>query len=116
MDVHKPFDVINYLHSFRISIPRKQFLDKLFTVIKAVVEYAFGMHIGYALGWITGLYIGHSYVEHFEPVYMHDLSRLSYWRLAPSIFAHNGALIGVVVGMIAIAVINRMLLDDNIAS
>jgi hypothetical protein len=81
-----------------------------------VVEYAFGMQIGYVFGWIIGLYVGHSYVTYFEPVYLYDLSRLSYWRLAPSIFAQNGALIGVVVGMIAIAIINNILLDDNFAS
>jgi hypothetical protein len=88
----------------------------LLILAKVVVEYAFGMQIGYALGWITGLYIGHSYVEYFEPVYLHDFSQLSYWRLAPSIFAQNGALIGVVLGMISIAIINNIMLDDNFAS
>jgi hypothetical protein len=81
-------------------------LDKLLNFIKVVVEYAFGTHIGYALGWVIGLYVGRFYVEHFEPVYLNDLSQLSYWRLAPYIFAQNGALIGVAVGMIAIALIN----------
>ena len=82
-------------------------LDKLLIFIKVVVEYAFGTHIGYAIGWVIGLYVGHSYVEHFEPVYLEDLSQLSYWRLAPYIFARNGAVIGVALGMIAIAVINN---------
>jgi NhaP-type Na+/H+ or K+/H+ antiporter len=81
-----------------------------------VVEYAFGMHIGYAIGWVIGLYVGHFYVEHFEPVYLDDLSQLSYWRLAPYIFARNGAMIGVVVGMIAIAVINNKSLNQRVAS
>jgi len=37
-----------------------------------------------------------------------DLSRLSYWRLAPYIFARNGAIVGVAIGVIAIAVIHNM--------
>lgn len=40
-------------------------------------------------------------------MYLDDLSRLSYRRLAPYIFARNGAVIGVTVGMIAIAVIHN---------
>jgi NhaP-type Na+/H+ or K+/H+ antiporter len=82
-------------------------LDKLLIFIKVVVEYAFGTHIGYALGWVIGLYVGHFYVEHFEPVYLDDLSQLSYWRLAPYIFARNGAVIGAAIGILVIAVINN---------
>ena len=74
-----------------------------------IFEYAFGMHIGYFFGWVTGLYAGHIYVERFEPVYLYDLSRLAYWRLAPYMFARNAAVIGVAAGMIAIAVIDRSL-------
>ena len=80
-----------------------------------VVEYAFGIHLGYAIGWVTGLYAGHFYVEHFGPVYL-DLSQLSYWNSAPSIFARNAAMIGVAVGMIAIAVINNKSLNKRVAS
>ena len=100
------FGLSNSLHLFRINISKKQLLDKLLILLKVVVEYAFGMHIGYAVGWIIGLYVGQFYVEHFEPVYFEDLSRLDYWRLAPYMFARNSAMIGVVVGMISIAVVN----------
>ena len=82
-------------------------MDKLLGILKVVVEYAFGMHIGYAIGWAIGLYAGYTYVEHFEPVYFDDLSELASWRLAPFIFARNGTFIGVVVGMIAIAIIKN---------
>ena len=75
-------------------------------IVKVVVEYAFGMHVGYAIGWAIGLYVGYTYIEHFEPVYFDDLSELSTWRMAPFIFARNGTFIGVAVGMIAITVIN----------
>jgi hypothetical protein len=102
----KQFDAGNSLHSFWINISKEQLLDKLLAFIEVVVEYALGTHIGYALGWVIALYVGHSYVEHFEPVYLDDLSQLSYWRTAPYIFARNGALIGVAVGMIVIALIH----------
>ncbi|MBW7989542.1 MAG: hypothetical protein FVQ84_05935 [Planctomycetes bacterium] len=103
----KQFDISNSLHWFWINTSKEQLLDKLFIFIEVVVEYAFGTHIGYALGWVIGLYVGHSYVEHFEPVYLDDLSQLSYWRLAPYIFARNGAVIGVAIGIIAIALIHN---------
>ena len=97
------------LHLFRFDISRKQFLDKLLSLVEVIVEYAFGMHIGYIIGWVTVLYVGHFYVERFEPVYLNDLSQLSYWRLVPDIFARNAAMVGVAAGMIAIAVIDRSL-------
>ena len=103
----KQFDVSNCLHSFWVNTSKEQLLDRLLIFIEVVVEYAFGTHIGYALGWVIGLYVGHSYVEHFEPVYLNDLSQLSYWGLAPDIFARNGAIIGVAVGMLAIALIHN---------
>lgn len=77
------------------------------------MEYAFGMQIGFAIGWITGLFIGRSYVEHFEPVYFEGLSRLHYWRGVPYMIARYSAVIGVVVGMIAIAVINYLILTRS---
>ena len=107
LGVNKQFVPGNSLYSFWINASKEQLLDKLLIFIEVVVEYAFGTHIGYALGWVIGLYVGHSYVEHFEPVYLDDLSQLSYWRLAPYIFARNGAVIGVAVGIIAIALIHN---------
>lgn len=100
----KHFDCSDPSLLYRIRISKEQLFDKLLGIVKVVVEYAFGMHIGYAIGWVIGLYAGYTYVEHFEPVYMDDLSKLSYWRLAPYVFARNGAFIGVAVGMIAIAI------------
>ena len=65
------------------------------------------MHIGYAIGWAIGLYAGYTYVEYFEPLYFDDLSKLASWRLAPFVFARNSAITGVILGMIAIAIINN---------
>ena len=97
-------------------MPKRQLLDELLIFIKWIAEYAFGVHIGFFIGWATGLYVGHFYVEQFEPVYMDDLSQLSYWRLAPDMFAKNGAMIGIAAGIIAIAIINSRSLNRRIIS
>jgi NhaP-type Na+/H+ or K+/H+ antiporter len=110
LNIDKRFDLSNSLRLFRVNISKKQLLDRLSIFLKALVEYAFGMHIGYAIGWVLGLYVGHFYVEYFEPVYFDDLSELNYWRLAPYIFARSSAVIGVVVGVISVAVINSLVL------
>ena len=109
--VIKEFYPNNSLHSLWINFSKEKLLDKLLIFIKVVVEYALGIHVGYALGWVTGLYVGKTYVKHFEPVYLDDLSQLSSllsrWESAPDIFAQNGAMIGVAAGMIAIALIHN---------
>jgi len=88
-------------------LAKEQLFDELLIFLKVVVEYAFGIHICYFIGWVTGFFVGQFYVEQFEPVYLDDLSQLSYWRLAPYIFARNGGMIGAAAGMIVIAVINH---------
>lgn len=97
------------LHSLRIDLSKGQFLDKLLAFIRFVVEYAFGIHAGYAIGWVTGFFAGRFYAGRYEPVYLADLSKLSsllsYWRSVPYTFARNGALIGLAVGIIVIALI-----------
>ena len=103
-------------NSFWINAPIERLLDKLLIFVKPAVEYIFGMHIGFALGWLTGLCIGHSYVENYEPVYLNDLSRLTYWREAPFLFARHGALTGLAIGVIVIALINSTLLNQRVIS
>ncbi|MBN1804848.1 MAG: hypothetical protein JW837_06325 [Sedimentisphaerales bacterium] len=99
-------DRINPLRLYRIHIFKEWSFDKLLSIVKVIVEYAFGMHIGYAVGWAIGLYAGYVYVEFFEPVYLDDLSELSYWRLSPFVFARNGTFLGLAIGIIVIAVMN----------
>lgn len=106
----------NFLHSLSINIPIKQFLYKLLFLIKAVVEYTFGMHIGFAAGWLLGLLAGNHYVGYFKPVYMNEFSRLPYWRLLPYEFAQAGAAVGIFAGIIAIAAINNKLLTQRVMS
>ena len=115
-DVQKHFDISNYLHSLWINVSIEQLLDRLLFFVKAVAEYAFGIYGGYTIGWLIGLSIGHSYVEHFEPVYLDDLGQLSYWRLLPYGFAKNIAITGSIIGSIAIVIINNRLLNQRLIS
>jgi len=105
-----------FSNSLRINISIRQLFDRLLFFIKPIVEYAFGMHIGFAFGWIFGLCAGHSYVKHFEPVYLEDFNQLSFWTAAPVIFARYGALTGLIIGLIAIGVINSKLLNQKVAA
>jgi len=116
--VKKQFGAHNSIHSIRDIVSRSQLFDHLLFFLKEVLEYAFGMNIGYVIGWFMGLYIGNSYIKYFEPVYLDDLSKLSsflsYWRSVPYIFAQYGAMIGVAIGIIAIAIINNKLLNQRV--
>ena len=91
-----------------------QLFEKLLSSAKAVAEYAFGMYIGYVIGWLLGLYAGKVYVGHFEPVYLSDLGEIRLWEIMPYGFARDGAIIGVVAGAIAIAIINSKLLRQRV--
>ena len=90
--------------------------DKFLFLIESVVDYAFGIFMGYTLGWLVGLWTGSTYVEHYRPVYFETISLLTKWRLMPYEFAKNGAVIGIVAGIIAIKIINGFLLNRKIAS
>jgi hypothetical protein len=101
-------------NSLPINISIWRLLDRLLFFIKPVAEYALGMHIGFAFGCLFGLVAGHIYVRHFEPVYLDDLNRLSYWTAIPNVFARYGALAGLIIGVISIVIINGRLLDQRI--
>jgi hypothetical protein len=88
--------------------------DKLLFLIKPIAEYALGMHIGFALGWLIGLCAGHFYVNHFEPLYLDDLNKLAFWTAVPHMFAKYGALTGPIIGILAILKINNKLLNQGI--
>jgi hypothetical protein len=108
--VNKQLVASKSLRSFWIGVSKGRLLDRLLLTAGFVAEYALGIHIGYAIGWVTGLYAGRIYAEHFGPVYLEDLSQLSsllsYWGSVPYVFARNGAYIGAALGVIAIAIIH----------
>ena len=97
-----------------MNILTGQLLDRLLFFIKPIAEYAFGMHIGFTFGWLIGLCSGHFYVNHFKPLYFNDLNELAFWTAAPHIFAKYGALTGLIMGILAIQIINRKLLNQGI--
>jgi hypothetical protein len=104
-------------HLLRLDLSEEQALDKLLFLVKPVVEYTFGIHVGFIAGWLIGLCIGHSYVEHFKPVYFDDLiGQLDFWRLAPCIFARYSAIIGAAVGTIVVKAVNDILLNLRVIS
>ncbi len=90
--------------------------DAFLLSIKPVLEYTVGMYIGYIVGWLAGLCVGHTYVEYFAPAYLADLGRLSYWKLLPYGFARNTGIIVAIVGAIVVAMINKKLLNERIVS
>jgi hypothetical protein len=101
-------------NSFRMNFLVWKLFDKLLFLIKPIAEYALGMHIGFALGWLIGLCAGHFYVNHFEPLYLDDLNKLAFWTAVPHTFAKYGALTGPIIGILAILKINSNLLNEEI--
>jgi len=101
-------------NSLRMNISVWKLLDRLLLVIRPIAEYVFGMHIGFAFGWLIGLYVGHIYANHFEPLYIDNLNKLAYWTAAPQIFARYGALTGLIIGILAILKINSNLVSQEI--
>jgi len=101
-------------NSLRMNFLAGQILDRLLFFIKPIAEYVFGMHIGFAFGWLTGLCAGHFYVNHFEPLYLNDLNEFAFWTAAPHMFAKCGALTGLIIGILAIQIINSKLLNQGI--
>jgi len=81
--------------------------ERLLFFVQPVIEYAFGAHIGFAIGWLLGLWAGKTWVEYFEPVCMDGLNEFFYWRLLPYNIAKSGAVIGISVGIITVAIIRK---------
>ena len=82
-------------------------LDRLLLFVGSIVEYAFGAHMGFAAGWLVGLYLGTVYVKHFEPVYFSDYSGLDeifYWSTLHYDFAYFGRIVGIPIGAILILI------------
>lgn len=101
-------------NSLRMNFPAGRILDRLLFFIKPIAEYIFGMHIGFAFGWLIGLCAGHFYLNHFEPLYLNDLNEFAFRAAAPHIFAIYGALTGLIIGIPAIQIINSKLLNRGI--
>ena len=103
-----------FANSLRMNILTGQLLDRLLFYVKPIAEYAFGMHIGFAFGWLIGLCAGKSYLNHFEPLCLNDLNEFAFLTAAPQLFARYGALSGLIIGILAIQIINNKLLKQGI--
>ncbi len=80
---------------------------RLLLFVGSIVEYAFGAPMGFAAGWLVGLYLGTVYVKHFEPVYFSDYSGLDeifYWSTLHYDFAYFGRIVGIPIGAILILI------------
>lgn len=91
-------------------------LDKALLQIAVVVEYLFVMHIGVVIGWLIGLWAGNVYFDHFSPEDYSKAFMLTKQGVIPYAFTKNGAIIGILASIIALAVINRRLFLREIAS
>lgn len=74
-------------------------------VLRAGLEYCFGIHIGAALGWIIGFCIGHLYANNFTPIHFDDPGQIRHYYLAQWTFSKAGILFGAVTGLIVIAML-----------
>lgn len=84
--------------------------------VKAALEYAFGMHLGAAVGYISGLLVGNLYVGYFKPVYLFGFDEIKQWLGLPYVFAIYGVIVGVIAGSVVIAIINGRLLRQRVAA
>jgi hypothetical protein len=91
-------------------------LDKALMLIAAVVEYLFVMHIGVVIGWLIGLCVGNIYFNHFSAEDYSKAFVLTKQGVIPYAFTKNGAITGILVSIIALAVINKRLFLREVAS
>jgi hypothetical protein len=91
-------------------------LDKALLLIAAVAEYIFVMHIGVVIGWVIGLWAGNVYFDHFSPEDYSKVFVLTKRGFIPYAFTKNGAIIGIFVSIVVLAVINRRLFIKDVVS
>ena len=89
-------------------------LDKALLQIAVVVEYLFVMHIGVVIGWLIGLWAGNIYFDHFSPEDYSKAFVLTKQGVIPYAFTKNGAITGILVSIIALAVINKRLFFKDV--
>ena len=103
-------------HLISVSIPVKVWLNRFLDLVDRILEYYLGMIVGTVAGWLIGLGVGKFYVEYYEPVYMNNLTKFYHWISIPYEFARNGAIIGLVTGVIVITIINNKRLSQRVIS
>jgi len=107
-------NISNFSHLTSIDVPTVPFIDRVLFFVKPIVEYGFGVYMGFVIGWLLGLYVGNICAEQFKPVYFSDLTELRQWMLMPYDFARCTAFIGAIAGVIIIAIINSKLFSQRV--
>jgi hypothetical protein len=107
-------NISNFSHLTSIDVPTVPFIDRVLFFIKPIVEYAFGVYMGFVIGWLLGLCLGNIYAEQFKPLYFSNLNELRQWMLMSYDFARCTAFIGTIAGAIIIAIINSKLFSRRV--
>jgi len=95
----------------------KHLIDRVLHFVQIVVGYTFGIHLGLAVGWLSGRYIGAVRAEHLRhAVNFLDMNELGQWQNIPWAFAKTGAAIGILVGVVAIGIVESVFLNRTVAS
>ncbi len=105
-----PAQPIN-LNRFKDSL-----MDWSLILLKAIIEYGFGAHLGAALGYIAGLIIGHHYLNFTNCNTLLSIECFQCSIELPFLLAVCGAIIGLIPGMLCVAAINRSLLYQRVQS
>jgi len=83
--------------------------DYVLNLIATALEHLVGLLGGAVAGLLAGRLLGGVYANHIEPLHFQDLDKLAEWSLIPHAFARNGAVLGAIVGLLAITALRRRL-------
>jgi hypothetical protein len=106
------------IHIQPINISRiKESLSRWSLIlIKTILEYGFGAHLGSAVGYITGLAIGHHYINVTNCSTFINIESFHCSIEFPFLLGICGAVIGLIPGMFWVAGVNRRLFSQRIRS
>jgi len=77
-----------------------QLLQRLFRLVIKTLEYALGIHVGAAIGYLCGKCIGIIYIRYFDPVSIAEINSTKQLWGTQYIFSISGLLIGSIAGII----------------
>jgi len=86
-------------------------------LVQTVVGYTFGIFVGLGVGWLLGGYIGSVHVQYTRhAVDFLDFNQVREWQDIPWSFARTGAMVGVLVGLVATRIMEFIFLNRTIIS
>lgn len=86
-----------------------QLLHRLFKVITKTLEYALGIHMGAAIGYLCGKIAGLIYTRYFDPMNIVEINNSQQVWVMQYTFAIGGLLIGSIAGIILIVELTHKL-------